>query len=236
MWGTTGIGVNVAKVQAALGKDAPVDTWALIFDPKQAAKLKDCGISMLDDATEVFAAALAWLGKDPHNRTEADLDAAAKVLKEARPNIRYYHSSQYISDMANGDLCVAHGYSGDLLQARDRAEEAAKGVEVGYRIPREGAVLWTDVMAIPKDAPNPAAAHAFIAYILEPSTAAKISNFVKYANPNPAATALVDEAVRNDPGVYPSAEVKTKLFVIKTPDDRELRDLNRRWTRIKAER
>jgi putrescine transport system substrate-binding protein len=236
LWGTTGLGVNVAKVKEALGADAPTDTWAIVFDPKQAAKLKECGISMLDDATEAFSAALAYLGKDPNSRSDQDLEAAAQVLKDARPNIRYFHSSQYISDLANGDLCVAHGYSGDILQAKSRAEEAKKGVEIGYRIPREGAVLWTDVMAIPKDAPNPAAANAFIAYVLEPPVVADISDYVMYANPNLEATALLDEAVRTDPGVYPSAEVKQKLFVLKTPTDKAQRKLNNLWTRIKAER
>jgi putrescine transport system substrate-binding protein len=236
MWGTTGIGVNVAKVKAALGDDAQTDTWALIFDPEKAAKLKGCGISMLDDATEAFAAALAYLGKDPNSRKPDDIKAADALLKAARPNIRYFHSSQFISDLANGDLCVAHGYSGDLLQAKNRAEEAKKGVEVAYNIPREGAVLWTDVMAIPKDAPNPAGAHAFIAYVLDPPVVADISNTVMYANPNLASTPLLDAAVRDDPGIYPPETVKTKLFVLKTPSDKEQRNLNNRWTRIKAER
>ena len=182
--GTTGLGVNVAKVKAALGEGAATDSWAIIFDPAQAAKLKGCGISMLDDATEAFSAALAYLGKDPNSRNDKDLAAAAEVLKGARPNIRYFHSSQYISDLANGDLCVAHGYSGDLLQAKSRAEEAAKGVEIRYNIPKEGAVLATDVMAIPKDAPNPAAANAFIAFILQPAVIARITDHVKYANAN----------------------------------------------------
>jgi putrescine transport system substrate-binding protein len=236
MWGTTGLGLNLGKVKAALGDDAPLDTWGLIFDPEKASKLAACGISMLDDPTEAFAAALSYLGKDPNSRAEEDLAAADEVLKTARPHIRYFHSSQYISDLANGDLCVAHGYSGDLLQARTRAEEAGKGVEVGYRIPREGAVLWTDVMAIPKDAPNSAAAHAFIAYVLDPAVVAAISNYVMYANPNPAATALLDESVRSDPGIYPSDEVKGRLFALATPSDKEIRTLNRLWTRIKAQR
>lgn len=236
MWGTTGIGINTAKVKAALGEDAATDTWGLIFDPEKASKLAACGISMLDDPSEAFAAALSYLGKDPHSHATDDLQAATELLNKARPHVRYFHSSQYISDLANGDLCVAHGYSGDILQARSRAEEAGKGVEVGYRIPREGAVLWTDVMAIPKDAPNPAAAHAFIAYILEPQVVADISNYVMYANPNAEATPLLDEAVRTDPGIYPSAEVKQKLFAMETPDDKQMRDLNKRWTRIKAQR
>lgn len=236
MWGTTGIGINTAEVKAALGDDAVTDTWGLIFDPEKAGKLASCGISMLDDPTEAFAAALAYLGKDPNSRSQPDLEAATELLKAARPYIRYFHSSQYISDLANGDTCVAHGYSGDILQAKSRAEEAGKGVEISYQIPKEGAVLWTDVMAIPKDAPNPAAAHAFIAYILEPQVAADISNYVMYANPNLEATPLLDEAVRADPGIYPTDEVKKKLFVLQTPDDKQMRNINRLWTRIKAQR
>ena len=234
--GTTGIGMNLAKVEAALGKETPLDTWAILFDPAQAAKLKECGISLLDDATEVFAAALAWLGRDPNSRTPEDLQAAETLLRAARPNIRYFHSSRYIGDLANGDLCVAHGYSGDLLQAQARADEAARGVTIGYRIPREGAVLATDVMAIPKDAPHPAAAHAFIAYLLEPAVVAKITDYVKYANPNLAATPLVEEAVRTDPGIYPPPAIKQKLIALKNPSDQEQRHLNRLWTRIKAGR
>ena len=234
--GTTGLGINVAKVKEALGEGAATDTWAIIFDPAQAAKLKGCGISMLDDATEAFAAALAYLGKDPNSRADADLEAGAKVLKEARKNVRYFHSSQYISDLANGDLCVSHGYSGDILQARSRAKEAGKGVTVGYQIPKEGAVLATDVMAIPTDAPNPAAANAFIAFILQPAVIAHITDHVKYANANTAATPLVAEPIRTDPGIYPADAVNKKFIVLKTPSDKEQRDLNRRWTRIKAER
>ncbi len=236
MWGTTGLGLNLGKVKEALGTDEGLDTWALIFDPEKASKLAGCGISMLDDPTEAFSAALAYLGKDPNSRSNTDLEAATELLNKARPHIRYFHSSQYISDLANGDLCVAHGYSGDILQAKSRAEEAGKGVEIGYRIPREGAVLWTDVMAIPKDAPNPDAAHAFIAFILDPAVVADISNFVFYANPNPASTPMLDESLRTDPGIYPSDEVKQKLFVLKTPDDKVMRNLNRLWTRIKAQR
>jgi putrescine transport system substrate-binding protein len=236
MWGTTGLGVNLGKAKEALGSDEGLDTWGLIFDPEKASKLSGCGISMLDDPTEAFSAALAYLGKDPNSRTDADVEAAAELLRQARPHIRYFHSSQYISDLANGDLCVAQGYSGDILQAQSRAEEAGKGVEVGYRIPREGAVLWTDVMAIPKDAPNPAAAHAFIAFVLDPAVVADISNYVFYANPNLASTPMLDESLRTDPGIYPSDEVKQKLFVLKTPDEKTMRKLNRLWTRIKAQR
>lgn len=236
MWGTSGLGLNPDKVKAALGEDAPMDTWALIFDPEKAAKLAGCGISLLDDPTEVFSAALAYLGKDPNSLAPADLDAAAELIKAAHPYIRYFHSSQYISDLANGSLCVAHGYSGDVLQARERADEADKGVKVVYRIPREGAALWTDVMAIPKDAPNPEAAHALIAYLLDPKVIAAVSDYVYYANPNLAATPLIEAELREDPEIYPPAEVRARLFVPSERSERELRTLNRLWTRLKANR
>ncbi|MTW20570.1 polyamine ABC transporter substrate-binding protein [Allochromatium palmeri] len=236
LWGTTGLGVNPDKVRAALGEDAPLDTWALIFDPEQASKLAGCGISLLDDPTEVFAAALAYLGKDPNSQAPEDLEAAAELIKAARPHIRYFHSSQYISDLANGATCVAHGYSGDVLQARERAKEADKGVAVVYRIPREGAVLWTDVMAIPKDAPNPESAQALIAYLLDPSVIADVSDYVYYANPNQAATPLIEAELRDDPGIYPPSEVRARLFTPDERSEREMRHLNRLWTRLKSNR
>jgi putrescine transport system substrate-binding protein len=236
MWGTSGLGINRARVEAALGEDADLDTWALVFDPEQAAKLSGCGIGLLDDPTEVFSAALAYLGKDPNSLDKADLEAASELIRTIYPHVRYFHSSQYISDLANGDICVAMGYSGDVFQAQERADEAGKGVEILYRLPREGAAVWTDVMAIPADAPNPDAAHAFIAYILQPEVIAAVSNAIFYANPNLAATALLDEAVGSDPTIYPPAEVKARLFVPSERTDSQIRDLNRLWTRLKANR
>ena len=236
MWGTTGLGVNAAKVRAALGEDAVLDSWSLVFDPAKASKLAACGISLLDDPTEVLGAALNYLGRDPKSTDKADLEAIREMIEKVRPYIRNFHSSQYISGLANGDLCVAHGWSGDILQARDRAAEAANGIEVTYVIPREGAVQWMDLMAIPADAPHVANAHAFINFILDPKAAAAISNYTNYANGNTAATELLDEGVRTDPGIYPSDEVKAKLFALATHDDKGLRKLNRVWTRIKANR
>lgn len=235
MWGTSGLGLNLEKVRAALGETAALDTWSLIFDPAQAAKLAGCGISLLDDPNEVLSAALAYLGKDPNSLAGADLDAAAALIRAIHPFVRYFHSSQYIGDLANGDLCVAHGYSGDVLQAQERAEEAAKGVTIEYRIPREGAALWTDVMAIPKDAPNPAAAHAFIAHLLDPKVIAAASDYVFYANPNLAATPLIDGDLRENSAIYPPAEVKRRLFVPAEHSDAEIRNLNRLWTRLKTD-
>jgi len=235
MWGTSGLGVNVAKVKAALGDDTALDTWGLIFDPATAEKLAGCGIALLDDP-EVISAALAYLGKDPNSLAQADLDAAQEAIKKVHAHIRYFHSSQYSNDLANGDICVAYGYSGDVLQAKDRAEEAKNGVEIAYLIPREGAALWTDVMAIPRDAPNPEAALALVDYLLEPKVIAAVSNFVHYANANSAAESLLDEEVRSDPGVYPAPEIRARLYVPAQHSDKELRTLNRLWTRVKAQR
>ena len=239
MWGTTGIGYNVDKVQKALGKNAPVDSWALVYDPKNAAKLKGCGIAVLDSPSEITSTVLAFLGKDPNSQSPDDLAQVEDLLLKVRPSIRYIHSSQYINDLANGEICVAVGYSGDMLQARDRAAEAAEAnkstpVVIKYSVPKEGTIIWFDMMGIPKDAPHPNNAHAFINYILKPEVAASISNFVNYANGNAAATAMVDEAVRNDPGVYPPAEVKAKLFPDLSETQEFTRLLNRTWTRFRT--
>ena len=235
MWGTTGLGINVDKVKAALGEE-PVASWALVFDPEKAKKLASCGLTLFDDPTEVFAAALVYLGKDPNSRDKQDLQAAQDLIKAVHPYIRYFHTSQVISDLANGDICIAQGYSGDVLQSRDKANEAGNGVKVAYLVPKEGAVLWVDVMAIPKDAPNPGQSHAFIEYLLDPKVIANASNFVNYANPNLAATEFLDDAVRQDPGIYPSKEIRAQFITLEGPSDKEMRELNRIWTRLKANR
>jgi putrescine transport system substrate-binding protein len=234
MWGTTGIGFNVAKVRAILGDQMPRDTWRLLFDPEIVAKLAVCGVSLMDDPTEVFVAARAYLGEDTDDFSKAAMDRAAAVVKAVRGHLRYFHNSQYINDLANGDLCVAHGYSGDILQARDRAAESGNKVQVGYAVPSEGAVIWTDVMAIPKDAPNPGPAHRFIDYLLDPQVIAPISNYVAYANANAKALDLVDEEIRNDPGVYPREETRKRLLVMKTPSEAQTRYITRTWTRVKT--
>jgi putrescine transport system substrate-binding protein len=234
MWGTSGIGYNIDKVKALLGNDAPTDTWALIFDPAIASKLAGCGISVMDDEMEGMSAALMYLGKDPNTTDAKDFEAAVELFQKVRPYIKYFHSSQYINDLANGDLCVAHGYSGDVLQARDRADEAGNNVHIAYTVPKQGAILWIDVMAIPTDAPHPDNAYAFINYLLKPEVIAAISNEVAYANANKAATGLIDEAVRDDPGVYPPEDVKQRLVTIGTLPDKVQRLKVRAWTRIKS--
>jgi len=231
MWGTTGIGYNTAKVRAALGAAAPATSWRLLFDPAAAAKLAACGIGILDD-DEALAAMLVYLGRDPNSAAPADLDAAAAAYAKVRPHVRYFHSSKYIEALANGDLCVALGFSGDVVQARNRAREANNGIDIAYAIPAEGASLWVDTMAIPKNAPHPAEAHAFIDFLMRPEIIAAISNKVAYANANAAATPLVAADVRGDPGIYPPDAVRARLFTLKLLAESERRRRTRAWTRI----
>jgi putrescine transport system substrate-binding protein len=234
LWGTTGVGVNLAKVKAALGDKAPLDSWAMIFDPEIAKKLAPCGISLLDTAQEVFPAALAYLGRDPTSKDPKDLEAAVAAVQKVRPYIKKFHSSQYINDLANGDICVALGYSGDVIQARGRAADAKNGVDIAYEIPKEGAQLAVDMMAIPADAAHPENAEAFINYILRPEVIAAITDAVGYPNPNSVAIDMVDEDIRNDPGIYPSDAVRAKLFLDKPATAEYERARTRAWTRVKS--
>ena len=236
MWGTTGLGINVAKVREALGPDVPLDSWALLFDPANAAKLAGCGISVLDDEQETFGAALIYRGRDPNAITGDETQVVTDAYAAVRPHIRYFNSSKYIDDLANGDLCLVMGYSGDVFQAADRAEEAENGVEIQYLIPKEGALRWFDLIAIPADAPHKASAHAFIDYLLKPDVAAGISNYVAYATPNTAAMAQLDPEIASDPAIYPPAEVQAKLVDPKTLTPEVTRERVRAWTTIKTGR
>ena len=231
MWGTTGIGYDRAKVEAIM-PDAPVNSWKLIFDPAVLAKFKDCGVSMLDDPTDMVGTALLYLGKDPNSESAADLKAAEDLLLKIRPYLRTIHSSQYIDQLANGELCIVVGYSGDVLQARDRAEEAGKPLDIGYSIPQEGALMWFDTLAIPADAAHKEAAHKFIEYLLQPEVAAKNSDFVNFANANKAATPLVNADLRNDTNIYPTPEVAARLQPSLAKSAEFTRALNRSWTRF----
>ncbi|MEQ8331757.1 polyamine ABC transporter substrate-binding protein [Nisaea sp.] len=233
MWGTTGFGYNVKAITERLGS-MPTDTWALFFDPAVVSRLADCGVSLLDAPTDVMATALKYLGLDPNSESPDDLARAEELMATIRPHIRYFHSSQYIDDLANGETCLAMGYSGDILQAADRAAEAKQGVEVQYVIPKEGAVVWFDMLAIPADAPHPENAHAFIDFVMQPQIAADISNYVLYANANKASLPLVDEAVRNNPSVYPTDAIKQNLFPTLARSARYDRLLKRSWTKLKA--
>jgi putrescine transport system substrate-binding protein len=235
LWGTNGIGYNVDKVKEVLGMDS-IDSWAVLFEPEHMEKLSTCGVAFLDSADEMLPAALNYLGLDPNSHKAADYDAAVELLNKVRPYVTYFHSSKYITDLANGDICVAAGFSGDVLQAAERAVEAENGVDIAYSIPKEGGNLWFDVLAIPSDAGNVDEAHAFINYLLEPEVIAGISDYVGYANPNRHADELMDEDVRNDPGVYPAQEVLDKLYIAEPLPSNVQRAKNRAWTRFKSGR
>ncbi|WP_054343000.1 polyamine ABC transporter substrate-binding protein [Neptunomonas antarctica] len=234
-WGTIGLGYNEAMVKKRLG-DMPLDTLDLIFKPEVAAKLADCGIGLLDSPAEVMSIALNYLGLDPNSEKKSDLKKATELIKSARSSYKYFHSGQYISDLANGEVCVALGYNGDILQAQSRAEEAGQGNVIGYSIPKEGTLVWFDLLAIPADAPHPDAAHQFIDFVLKAETAAAISNYVYYAVANTAAEPLLLDEVRNNPGIYPSNEVKAKLFTQNAHAAKYDRLLTRAWSNIKTGR
>ena len=233
MWGTTGFGYDINKVEATL-PGAPVDSWRMLFDPEVASKLSGCGVTLLDAPTEVFANLMAFLGRDPNSESNEDVRLFEEHMMKIRPHVKYFHSSQNINDLANGEICVAMGWSGDMLIARDRAAEAEQGVEIAYTIPREGAVIWFDNLAIPSDAPHPENAHLFLDYIMEPEVAAAISNYVFYANANSTSLPHVDDEVKTDPGIYPSDAVKANLFPDLADSAKFTRLLTRAWTRVKT--
>ena len=234
MWGTTGIGVNVGKVTEILGEDAPINSLDLVFDPANMEKLAECGVHFLDAPTELIPAALNYLGEDPNSQDADVIARAEEVLMPVRPYIQKFHSSEYINALANGDICVAFGWSGDILQARDRAAEADNGVEIAYNAPKEGALMWFDQMAIPADAPNPEAAHTFLNFILDAQNMAAASNYVYYANGNEASQEFLNEDVIGDPAIYPDAATLDNLYTVSPYDARLQRTVTRLWTKIKS--
>ena len=234
LWGSTGIGYNVAKVKAVLGDNAPVDSWDLIFKPENMAKLSKCGVAILDNGPEILPAALNYLGLPPHSKNPDDYKKAEDLLMKVRPYISYFHSSKYTSDLANGNICVAVGFSGDILQAETRAKEAKNGIEIGYSIPKEGAAIWFDMVAMPADAPDEKAAYSFMNYLLRPDVMAGISNYVHYANGNQQADALVSPEIKADTKVYPTPEMMGKLFALEAMPLKIDRVRTRVWTKIKA--
>lgn len=235
LWGTTGIGINVAKVKERLGEDFPLDTWDMVLKPEIVAKLADCGVTLLDAWDEMTPTILNYLGEDPKS-TDVNLlnGKVAETLKAIRPHVRYFHSSQYINDLANGDVCLSVGWSGDILQAVDRAAEAENGVEVAYIIPKEGAGLWFDMLTIPKDASHPENAHAFLNYIMRPDVIAGISNYVWYPNAVPSSKEQIEEEITSDPAIYPTPEVEKNLFTFPVYGPKFDRQGSRMWTAVKA--
>jgi len=233
MWFTSGVGYNAAEIKRRM-PDAPLDSWRMVFDPAVASKFADCGISVLDAPSEVVATVLLYIGRNPNSNSPEDLKAAEQVLKAVRPYIRYIDSSRYIDNLANGDICLVMGWSGDIKQAHDRAKEAAKGIDIIYSIPREGAIVNYDVIAIPADAPHVRNAHLFIDYLLRPEVAAQNSNLIKYANAVSPALQPLDPSVRNDPGVFPPPEVRARLTPERPRPPDYQRLLTRMWTRVKT--
>jgi putrescine transport system substrate-binding protein len=233
MWGTTGIGYNVKKVKEIFGPGATIDSWDYVFDPAKIAKFKDCGVHLLDSSDDIMPAALHYLNLDPNSSDPADLEKATALLIKVRPYVRKFHSSEYLNALATGEICFVVGFSGDVIQAKKRAAEAKSGIEIGYAIPKEGAQLWFDNFAIPKDAPNVQEAHELINYLIKPEVAAKNTNYVSYANGD-TPTPLIDKAIRDDATIYPDAATMAKLYTIIAHDAKTQRIVNRMWTRIKT--
>ena len=232
MWGTTGVGYNKELVEKALGKDAPVNSWALIFDPENIKKLAPYGVAFLDAPTEILPAALSYLGLDPNSTNPKDYEKAEAVVAAIRPYITYFHSSRYITDLANGDVAVAIGWSGDVLMAADRSDEAGHTFHIKYSIPKEGAGVWFDMLAIPAGAKNIQEAHKFLNYLMEPKVIADISSYVAYANPNPASIPYMDEEITSNTGIYPDEETFKRLYSFNEIPPKLNRVITRAWNRI----
>jgi putrescine transport system substrate-binding protein len=235
LWGTSGVGYNEDKIKAIM-PEAPVNSFDMFYKPEIVSKFKSCGVTILDAPSEVVGTVLLWLGKDPNSEAPEDLAAAEAVLMQIRPYVRYVHSSKYIEDLANGEICLAMGWNGDVLQARDRANEAKKGFKVKYNIPKEGAIAFFDMMAIPKEAKHVKNAHILINYLMRADIAARNSNFRRYASSNAASLPMVLDEVKNDPGIFPTPEVKAKLVPDLPETAKFARKLTRTWTRFKTGR
>jgi putrescine transport system substrate-binding protein len=234
MYGTVLIGFNPDKVKAVLGDDAPVDSWDLIFKEENISKLKQCGVAMLDSPGDILPIALHYLGLNPNSATPADYEKAGALMLKIRPNIAYFHSAKYMTDIANGDICVAIGYSGSFYQFANRAKEAGNGVVVDWRLPKEGAPLWYDSFAIPKSAKNVAEAHEFLNNLLEPKVIAPISDFLGYPNPNKDAMPLVGPEISANTGLTPTAEAQKTLYVLQPLPQKIERVRTRVWNTIKS--
>jgi putrescine transport system substrate-binding protein len=234
MWGTTGIGYNAKKARELLGGDGKIDSWDIVFKPENLAKFKDCGVHMLDASDDILSAALHYLGLNPNSTNEADYQKAADLLMTVRSSVRKFHSSEYINALTSGEICFVVGFSGDIKQAQKRAVEAKNGIDIAYSIPKEGAQLWFDNLAIPRGARNTAEAHEFINYLQKPEVAAKNSNFISYANGNLASQKLIDKAVLEDRTIYPDEATMARLYTMKAHDAKTTRLMNRLWTKVKT--
>jgi putrescine transport system substrate-binding protein len=233
MWTTTGLGFDTAKIRARLGEHLP-DGWALLLDPKNAAKFQDCGIAMIDAPMDIIQSVIIYLGHDPNRLDPADVTAASEVLRQIRPYVRYISTEQYMNDLANGSICFALGWSGDIVRARIRAKEASNGVTLTYLLPREGGVLTVDMVGIPADAPHPRNALLWMNYLMRPDVAAGITNFINYPNGNLASLPLIDPSIKSDNGIYPDAQTRSRLVTPTAVPQEYSRLITREWTRFRT--
>ena len=233
LWGTTGIAYNAAQVHAIM-PDAPVTSFDLLFKPAQVKRFQACGVTFLDAPEDVISTVLVYLGRDPNTERLEDLAAAEKVLSGVRPYLRYINSSRYIDDLANGEICLALGWSGDTGQAAARANEAGGKVQVEYRIPEQGTILFFDMLAIPADAKHPKNAHLFINYLLRPEIAARNATAMHYSISNLPAYALIDPNVYANQNFYPPPALRARLRTNLAHSQAYTRNVNRLWTRFKS--
>lgn len=235
MWFTTGVAYNVAKIKERIG-DKPIASWDQVLKPENLRKFADCGVYVLDSPEDMFSIALNYLKLDPNSKEPGDIRRAADLLSGLRRHIKKFHSSEYINALANGDICLAIGWAGDSFQARNRAREAANGVEINYVIPQEGTLMSIDSLAIPKDAPHPDEAHLFIDYLLRPEVAARNTKIANFANGVAASRPLVDKEIAENPAIYPDAATMKRLFTVTAPDQPLQKVVTREWTRVKTGR
>ncbi|NMX60862.1 polyamine ABC transporter substrate-binding protein [Pseudomonas sp. WS 5079] len=234
MWGSAGIGYNVAKIKAIFGTTDVTRSWSLFFAEDNIRKLSACGVAIIDNPTQVLPITLNYLGLPHHSHAPEDYKKAEQALLKIRPYVQYFHASKYISDLANGNICAVIGFNGDVVQAAASAREAKNGIEIGYSIPKEGSTLWLDMVVMPKAAPHEANAYAYMNYLLEPKVIANISNHIHYANPNRAADPFVDPEVKQDPAIYPSGAVLDSLFTVEDLPPAIARLATRLWTKLKT--
>ena len=234
MWGTAGIGYNVEKIKAIFGNTDVTRSWKMFFDEETLKKLSTCGVAIIDNPTQILPITLNYLGLPHHSHEPADYKQAEQALLKIRPYIQYFHASKYISDLANGNICAAIGFNGDVVQAAASAKEAKNGIEIAYSIPEEGSTLWLDMVVMPKAAPHEKNAYAYMNYLLDPKVIANISNSIHYANPNNAADEFLDPAVKQDLAIYPPKSVMDKLFIVEDLPPAIARLATRLWTKLKT--
>ena len=228
-----GIAYNDKKIAEIFGPDVKVDSWDFLFKKENSDKLKQCGIAVLDSPIEVISAAMHYLGKDPTSEKASDYEEAEKLLTDFASNVRYFHSSRYINELASGEICAAIGYSGDVLQADKRAVQAGRDYRIKYVFPKEGSLLWFDCWTIPAGAENYKGAHAWFNYLLDPKVAQSVSNEIRYILPVKGAMENLDPELSSDPNVNLTPELLSKAYFPQTPTAKVSRITNRVWNAMK---